>query len=239
MKAMLLAAGLGTRLKPWTDAHPKALALVNGKSLLERNVRYLQSYGIHEVLINVHHFADQIEDAITKNQGWGSTISISDERNGVLETGGGIMKAQDFVGDENNLLVMNVDILTTLNLEKFMAVHQQNEALVTLAVKERESNRAFLFDETLRLSGWENKSDQQEKIKRLERSALKSYGFSGIHLIDKRLFGLEPKRGKFSIVDTYLDLCADEMIVGYDHADDLLLDVGRPESVIEAETLFQ
>lgn len=236
---MLLAAGLGTRLKPWTDSHPKALALVNGKSLLERNIRYLQEFGIDNVLINVHHFADQIENAVAEHQGWGSTISISDERNEVLETGGGIMKAKDFVGDDDHFLVMNVDILTTLDLKKFIAVHQKNNALVTLAVKERDSNRAFLFDASLRLSGWENKSEQQEKIKRLDRSILKSYGFSGIHLIHKRLFDLEPKRGKFSIVDTYLDLCADEMIVGYDHAGDLLLDVGRPESVIKAETLFK
>src|ERR1051326_8066260 len=101
MKAMILAAGLGTRLKPWTDKHPKALALVNGKSLLERNIKYLQQFGIYDVIINVHHFADQIIEAIEKNKGWGSDISISDETNAVLETGGGLKKAEHFLQNEN------------------------------------------------------------------------------------------------------------------------------------------
>ena len=112
---MLLAAGLGSRLKPWTDHHPKSLAIVNGKSLLQRNVEYLQQYGINQVIINVHHFADQIKEAIDKTKGWGSTISISDETEAVLETGGGLNKAAWFFG-KDDFVLMNADILTDMNL---------------------------------------------------------------------------------------------------------------------------
>src|SRR5690349_5532631 len=111
MKAMILAAGLGTRLKPWTDKHPKALALVNGKSLLERNVKYLQQFGIENIIINVHHFADQIIEVIEKNKGWESNIFISDETDAVLETGGGLKKADSFFTGEENFVLMNVDVL--------------------------------------------------------------------------------------------------------------------------------
>src|SRR5450432_3306064 len=123
MKAMILAAGLGTRFKPWTDQHPKALALVNGKTLLERNLIYLQSFGIKDVLVNVHHFPDQIRHAIIVNDGWGSNITISDESDEVLETGGGLKKAMDYF-DKEPFVLMNVDILTDLNLSKMISFHE-------------------------------------------------------------------------------------------------------------------
>ena len=126
MKAMILAAGLGTRFKPWTDEHPKALALINGKTLLQRTIEYLQGYDIRDVVINVHHFADQLEEAIQKNKGWGSTIAISDERDEVLETGGGLLKAKEFLKDDT-FLTINVDILTDLNLKYFLSFHQQQQ----------------------------------------------------------------------------------------------------------------
>src|SRR5215218_224279 len=116
MKAMILAAGLGTRFKPWTDKHPKALATINGKTLLQRTIEYLQQYDIKDVVVNVHHFADQVEEAINKNRGWGSTITISNERAEVLETGGGLLKAKEFLKDDT-FLTINVDILTELNLK--------------------------------------------------------------------------------------------------------------------------
>src|SRR5947209_8181177 len=131
MKAMILAAGLGTRLKPWTDKHPKALALVNGKSLLERTIKYLQKFGIDNVIVNVHHFADQIIDKIEKNKGWGSEISISDETDAVLETGGGLKKAGSFFKGEENFLLMNVDVLTDMALDKMIAYHLSEKPLAT------------------------------------------------------------------------------------------------------------
>ncbi len=121
MKAMILAAGLGTRFKPWTDSHPKALALVNGKTLLERNIRYLQQFGIFEVLVNVHHFANQILDVLKSNNGWGSKITISDESEEVLETGGGLKKASAYF-DEGSFVLMNADILTDMDLKVMIAV---------------------------------------------------------------------------------------------------------------------
>src|ERR1700760_1333104 len=118
MQAMIFAAGLGTRFKPWTDKHPKALALVNGKSLLQRNIEYLQQYGIKDVVINVHHFADQIIDAVKKNNGWGSNVIISDETNEVLETGGGLLKARSLLDNGQPFITLNVDILTNLDINK-------------------------------------------------------------------------------------------------------------------------
>src|SRR5687768_1893090 len=132
-QGMIFAAGLGTRFKPWTDKHPKALAVVNGKSLLQRNIEYLQQYGIDNVVVNVHHFADQIITALEKNKGYGSTITISDETGMLLETGGGIKKAEPLFTAEN-IVVINVDILTDLDLGKLITFHQQQAPLSTIAI---------------------------------------------------------------------------------------------------------
>src|ERR1700754_1401610 len=139
-KAMIFAAGLGTRFKPWTDTHPKALALVNGKSLLQRNIEYLQGYGIRDVVVNVHHFADQIVEALTVNKGWGSRFTISDETDSVLETGGGLKKARPFL-EEAPFVLMNVDILTDMHLSDMIADHFQFGPLATLAVTNRVTSR--------------------------------------------------------------------------------------------------
>src|SRR5687767_10140326 len=132
MKAMIFAAGLGTRFKPWTDKHPKALAVVNGKSLLERNIRYLQQYGITDVVVNVHHFAGQITAALEKHKGWGSRVAISDEQDEVLETGGGLLKARPFLESET-FVTVNSDILTNLDLGSMLRFHQEQKPLITLA----------------------------------------------------------------------------------------------------------
>src|ERR1700744_2377933 len=145
-RAMILAAGLGTRFKPWTDAHPKALAVVNGKSLLQRNIEYLKSFGIREVVVNVHHFAEQIEQALAINQGWGSQYMISDERTAVLETGGGLRKARPFL-ENAPFVLMNVDILTDMDLAAMISDHFLHRPLATLAVTDRTTSRYFLFDE--------------------------------------------------------------------------------------------
>jgi NDP-sugar pyrophosphorylase family protein len=236
MKAMILAAGLGTRFKPWTDNHPKALAKVNGVSLLERNMRYLHSFGIREVLVNVHHFADQIRDAIIANDGWGNNISISDETDEVLETGGGLKKAQAFF-DQGSFILMNVDILTDMDLGKMISFHESAKPLATLAVTSRKSSRYFLFDGNNRLSGWRNTKTGEEKIS-IPKPVLEQKAFSGIHLISPRIFPLMHQQGKFSIVDVYLDLAAEKTILGFDHTGSKLVDVGRVESVAAAEKIF-
>jgi NDP-sugar pyrophosphorylase family protein len=236
MKAMILAAGLGTRFKPWTDHHPKALALVNGKSLLERNILYLQSFGIKDVIVNVHHFSEQILEAIHKHKGWGSNISVSDETGEVLETGGGLKKAAGYF-DYGSFVLMNVDILTDLDLEAMAFYHEEKKPLVTLAVTNRKSSRHFLFDQNERLCGWRNTKSGEEKIPVPIRT-LSEKAFSGIHLISPEIFPLIHQDGKFSIVDVYLELTATHEILGFDHSGSKLVDVGRTESVGVAEKLF-
>lgn len=237
MKAMILAAGLGTRLKPWTDHHPKALALVNGKSLLQRNIEYLQGYGIKDIIVNVHHFADQIMDAIHSNNGWGSNITISDETNEVLETGGGLKKAAPYFDGEDDFVLMNVDILTNLDLKAMIAQHQASNALATLATTSRETSRYFLFNENNTLCGWRNVKTGEEKIKR-DESPLVPKAFSGVHVISTKLLPLIEQEGKFSMVDVYLSLAAAQDIQSFDHSQSSFIDVGKPESVAKAEAMF-
>jgi N-acetyl-alpha-D-muramate 1-phosphate uridylyltransferase len=235
---MILAAGLGTRFKPWTDTHPKALALVNGKSLLQRNIEYLRGYGIREVVVNVHHFADQIIEALRANRGWGSQITISDESTEVLETGGGLKKARPFLQDAPFVL-MNVDILTDLDLGAMIDYHFSHLPLATLAVTNRITSRYFLFNSGNELCGWRNTQTGQERMARPADAALTQKAFSGIHVIDPAIFGLLALQGKFSMVDAYLDLAATRSIRSYDHSASKLIDVGKPSSAEEAAKLFQ
>jgi MurNAc alpha-1-phosphate uridylyltransferase len=236
MKAMIFAAGLGTRFKPWTDKHPKALAVVNGKSLLQRNIEYLQQYGIDEVVVNVHHFAGQITQAIDDNKGWGSKVIISDETDAVLETGGGLKKAASYLHDDS-FVVINVDILTDLNLGEMIHYHQQLMPLATLAVANRATSRYFLFDQFHNLCGWRNNKTGEEKISRASIDNIPK-GFSGIHIIDPKIFSLIRQEGKFSMVDVYLELAKTEIIKGFDHTGSKFIDVGKPESVAIAEAMF-
>jgi NDP-sugar pyrophosphorylase family protein len=248
---MILAAGLGTRFKPWTDRHPKALAPVNGKSLLQRNIEYLRQYGISEVVVNVHHFAGQIIDALTANDGWGCRWVISDETSAVLETGGGLKKARPLLQGAPFVL-MNVDILTDMDLAAMIADHFRNRPLSTLAVTDRVTSRYFLFDGRDELCGWRNATTGQERMARgaetgkegIARGAggpagIVQKAFSGIHVIDPAIFDLMTREGKFSLVDLYLDLAANHPIRGFDHSRSRLIDVGKPESTALAETLFR
>jgi NDP-sugar pyrophosphorylase family protein len=235
--AIIFSAGLGTRFKPWTDKHPKALALVNGKSLLERNMEYLQQYGIRDVIVNVHHFADQVIEAIKKNKGWGSNVIISDERNEVLETGGGLLKAKDFFKPRQRIISCNVDILTDLDLNKLIQFHEQHKPLISFAITDRKTSRYFLFDRNNRLCGWRNIKSGEETIV-VQRSNLAEKAYSCVVVFEPEIFSLIPFRGKFSLVDVYLALAADHLILGYDHTGDKFVDVGKPENIAIAESLF-
>ncbi len=236
MKAMLFAAGLGTRLKPFTEKHPKALAPVNGKPLLQRNIEYLKAFGITEIVINVFHFADQIIDFLAANNNFGITIHISDERPEVLETGGGLVKAQHFFNED--FLVMNVDILTDLNLTNFIQAHQKNNALITLAVSDRNSSRKLLFNQDFNLKGWRNLNTNEEILADVPANKLIEFAFSGIHIINPSVFKAIKEEGKFSIMKVYMDLMQSKTILGFDHSGGILIDVGRPSSVLEAEEIF-
>jgi MurNAc alpha-1-phosphate uridylyltransferase len=237
MRAMIFSAGLGTRFKPWTDSHPKALALVNGKSLLQRNIEYLQKYGITDVVVNVHHFADQIKEAIKKNSGWGSNIIVSDETNEVLETGGGLLKARNLLESSEPFVTLNVDILTDLNLNKLFEFHTKKQPLISFGVTNRQTSRYFLFDENDRLCGWRNTKTGEEKIS-INKRGLVQKAYSCVVIFNPEVFNLIKQTGKFSLTETYLDLAKDNLILGYDHSGDKLVDVGKPESVAIAEKLF-
>jgi len=245
---MILAAGLGTRLKPFTNKHPKALAMVNGKSLLQRNIQYLQQYGMDEVVVNVHHFADQIIEAVNTNNGWGSKVFISDETSEVLETGGGVLFAKSFFEKEENWLVMNADILTNLNLAHFIQADKQlamgvSNYIASLAVTARTSSRNLLFNTSGKLIGWKNNTTGEEKWADLEALPAAenriAKAFSGIQIIHASFYKALNLIGKFSLIDAYLQLASKNTIGFFDHSDDVLLDVGKPEQIEKAEILFQ
>ena len=237
MKAMLFAAGLGTRLKPFTDHKPKALAEVNGKTLLELNIQYLQRFGIKDVIINVHHFADMIEETIDANNCWGSNITISDERSVVLETGGGMLQAAPYFAGEAAFVVMNVDILTNLDLQRLIDQHTNNNGQATLAVMKRNSSRQLLFDGSMTLCGWQNISTGQERMARTS-DTLQPFAFSGIQVVSPEIWEGSPFSGKFSLIDLYLHKAQAGTIKGFDHSGNILIDVGKPESIAQAEMLF-
>jgi N-acetyl-alpha-D-muramate 1-phosphate uridylyltransferase len=239
MKAMLFAAGLGTRLKPFTDSHPKALAIVNGIPLLQRNIEYLKKYGIRDFIINTHHFADQIENFLQEHNHFDVNITISYEAAEPLETGGGLMKASwFFAGSTIPFLVMNADILTDLNPGHILSYHTKHKPLATLAITNRKSSRNFLFNEDMILCGWINNTTGETRMARAAENNFQQGAFTCVHIIDPAIFSLVKQNGKFSIIDTYLDLARDHDIRGFWHNQDCVIDVGRPESITEAEKYF-
>ncbi|AZI21227.1 nucleotidyltransferase family protein [Chryseobacterium taklimakanense] len=237
MKALIFAAGKGTRLKPFTDHHPKAMAKVNGIPLLERNIKYLQSFGINDFVINVHHFGQQIVDFLKENNNFNAKIEISDEHAELLETGGGLVFARRFLDFGEDFLIMNADILTDMNITEFVNYHQKNKDFATLAVSDRNSSRKLLFNEDMILRGWMNVQSGEQRLAEFNKG-FKALAFSGIHCINPEIFNKIKRTGKFSIMEEYLDLMLTEKIHGYEH-DAQLVDVGRPESVLEAEQIFK
>jgi NDP-sugar pyrophosphorylase family protein len=233
MKAMILAAGLGTRLQPYTIDRPKALVEVEGRPLIAYILEKLAAAGINEVVVNVHHFADMIEEYLDKNR-FGLKIHISDERNRLLETGGGILKAMPYLDGDESFLVHNVDILSDIDLSALITYHAQSGALATLAVGKRESSRHFLFDNKMQLSGWRNNLTGKEIIVAKDRGDLVSYAFAGIHVINPDFFRLVHSHGPFSIVDAYLSLCNNNLVNGYDASDSFVIDVGKPNNFNKA-----
>ena len=237
MKALIFAAGKGTRLKPFTDHHPKALATVNGVPLLERNIRFLQGFGINDFVINIHHFGDQIVDFLRKNDNFGAKIEISDERGELLETGGGLVFARKFLDFQEDFLIMNADILTDMNVADFVKYHQEKKDFATLAVSDRNSSRKLLFNSEMVLRGWLNVETGEQRLAEFNKG-FKALAFSGIHCINPEIFNKIKRTGKFSIMEEYLDLMHTEQIQGFEHHG-ILIDVGRPESVLEAEKIFK
>ncbi len=239
---MIFAAGLGTRLRPLTNDKPKALVEVAGTPLLEVVIRQLKRYGFKEIVVNVHYFAQQIIRFLEANNNFDLQIHISDETDLLLETGGGLLKARSFFEADGSkpFLVHNVDIVSDLNLTALYQHHLASNALATLAVRDRKTSRYLLFNESRRLCAWQNVKTGELRMMRENHASLplKAWAFSGIHVIDPAIFQFMPTEiGKFSIIETYLQAAKTDFIGAYPSDDSQWLDVGKPESLLQAQQL--
>jgi NDP-sugar pyrophosphorylase family protein len=235
MQAIIFSAGLGTRLKPLTDAMPKALVPVAGKPLLQWNIEKLIAAGCSLIVVNVHHFPDMIRHFLEKNDNFGITIRISDESGELLDTGGGLLRAAPLFRTGEPIIAHNVDVISRLELKTLIQFHSDNEALVTLVVRDRETQRYLLFDNHMLLCGWMNKATGQVKqTGRLYDSPLKPFAFSGIQVISPEIFTLMQQRGKFSVIDAWLSLAAQNRIIGFEDKSELWMDLGKHEQLEEA-----
>jgi len=237
MKAMIFAAGLGTRLKPMTDFLPKALVPIAGKPLLEHVILKLKNAGFDEIIVNVHHFPDQIIDFLKKNDYFGIRIEVSDERDVLLDTGGGIRKAAWFFDDGKPFLVHNVDILSNIDLGALYHQHLRTNSLATLVVSQRDTFRYLLFDDNLRLNGWINEKTGETKPENLKKIEFyNKLAFSGIQVLSPKVFDLmENLKPKFPIMDFYLSNAASQTISGFIPQDFKMMDVGKLDVLDEAE----
>ncbi len=236
MKAILLAAGLGTRLYPLTKNKPKALVEVQGKPLLQHQLEKLKRTGFTQVLINIHHFGDLILEFLDQNQNFGLDIQISDERNQLLDTGGALRKASNFIAGNEAILIHNVDVLSNIDLSEMWKTHQASGALASLAVRDRETSRYLLFNEQNQLRAWENKKTGEKKGD-WTHPKLKQAAFSGIHIISPKCIDLFPNKAAFSIIDFYLEQINKYKIIGFFHTNSFWLDVGKPETLALAEKI--
>lgn len=246
-QVMILAAGLGTRLKPLTDTMPKALVPVGGSPLLDINIRKLQAQGYDRFVVNVHHFAQQIIDYVTQ-QDYAPLVHFSDEREQLLETGGGLKKARNLFRDDEPILIHNVDILDNVDYGWFSRQHQTDEDAVLL-VSRRKTKRYLLFDNAMRLMGWKNVETGEVKspyeyVRRTGLSQhsepLNMFAFSGIHSFSPRLFPLMDRfPDRFSIIDFYLSVCHRSHIVGVVKEDLDILDVGKLDTLSEANAFIE
>jgi NDP-sugar pyrophosphorylase family protein len=239
MKAMVLAAGLGTRLRPLTDSRPKALVEVSGRTLLEITLTRLREFGVNEVIVNVHHFADMVVDYLKSKNKFGMRIEISREEV-LLDTGGGLKRAAWFFLEDSERLdepfiLHNVDVISSIDLRRMVNFHTEKQALATLAVKNRETSRYLLFDEYDQLCGRRSKPDLKTELVRPAENPL-AVAFSGIHVISPRLLPRLSEEGIFSIINSYLNVAAQGGKILAFHADQYFWrDLGRPEHLIQAE----
>jgi NDP-sugar pyrophosphorylase family protein len=238
MKAMILAAGLGTRLRPLTDDRPKALVELDGQTLLEITLRRLRSIGIRDVIVNAHHFADMLVRYLEAHKNFGMNIAISREEE-LLDTGGGIKHAAHFFLDSANpepFLVHNVDILSDIELRGMIQFHLRQNALATLATQRRETSRYLLFDEQGQLCGRRTTRGTDEFSEQIRPARNpQALAFSGIHVLSPRIFAHMPEEGAFSIISTFLRLASERECILAFHADEAYWrDLGRPENIAQA-----
>lgn len=241
MKAMILAAGLGTRLRPLTDDRPKALVEVDGHTILEITLSRLRAFGVREAIINVHHLADMVVEYLKANRNFGMRIEVSREEV-LLDTGGGLKKAAHFFLEDSNrplepFVVHNVDVLSAIDLRRMVQFHSESQALATLAVHDRKTSRYLLFDDQLQLCGRKSKDEEASIVG--SGNPVQALAFSGIHVISPRLLTMmtegETEDGAFSIIDTYLRLAAQgEKILAFRADGYYWRDLGTPENVVQA-----
>ena len=232
---MILAAGMGTRLRPLTNDRPKALVEVAGRTLLEIVLARLRSFGISEVIINTHYLADMVADFLASHQNFGMHIQISHEEV-LLDTGGGLKRAQHFFDGSNEpFLVHNVDVLSTIDFARMVSCHKEHDALATLAVQDRATSRYLLFDEEMGLCGRRaGMTGEPELVRPVED--FQALAFSGIHVLSPRIFSTMREDGIFSIIPVYLRLAGqDEPIIGFPAQGYYWRDLGRPDDIVEAE----
>ncbi|MFP4287939.1 MAG: nucleotidyltransferase family protein [Bacteroidales bacterium] len=237
-KAMIFAAGLGTRLAPLTDDKPKALVEVGGKTMLQRTIETLLNADVEEIVINVHHFADLIKRTIHDYNYTGVKFYISDESDMLLDTGGGLLKASDFLNGTEPFFVHNVDIISDINLKDMYQKHLDEQALATLAVSHRNSTRGFLWVEN-RLCGWQNIQTGTEIKCYSTPTPPKVLAFSGVHIISPSIFPEITETGKFSINQVYLRLAFQHKIMAYEHNANYWADLGTTEKIAQAEKILQ
>lgn len=238
MKAMIFAAGLGSRLKPLTDTTPKALLPIAGKPMLEHIILKLKAAGFDEIVINIHHLGRQILDFLASRDNFGVKISISDEQDYLLDTGGGIKKAACFLEGDEPFLVHNVDILSNVDVRKLYDTHLQTKALATLLVSKRDTSRYLLFNKEDKLCGWRNRETGEVKsfYPYFDPEQHTEYAFGGIHVISPDIFHwMDEWTGKFSIINFYLSICAKTTIQAYPAENLRLLDIGKPDTLQKAQ----
>ena len=236
---MIFAAGLGTRLLPLTNDRPKALVEVGGMPLLEIAIRRLKYYGFTEIIINVHHFAEKIIAFLKEKNNFDIQITISHEKELLLETGGGLKKAAHFFDDNQPFLICNADILTNLDLRKFYDAHCQSNAIATMAVRNRATSRYLIFDKKNELVGWRNvKTDEVKWTNKPRKRSISNWAFSGLQVISPAFFKYFPNdETAFSTIPMYLAAAKDERVLAYPHDETIWLDVGKLSALEEAETI--
>lgn len=240
MKAMIFAAGFGTRLKPLTDTMPKALVKVGGKPLLQHTIEKLKHSGFNEIIINIHHYSDQIVEFVLSNNSFNIKIEFSQETE-LLDTGGGIKKASHFFNDNKPFLVHNVDILSNINLNELYLFHEKSNSAVTLVCSERQSSRYLLFNQNNMLKGWINKSSGliKSNCSNFNPAIYKELAFSGIHVLNTSILKeINEFPDKFSIIDFYMSICKHIPVIAYNPSGTEMIDVGKPESLKEANNFL-
>jgi NDP-sugar pyrophosphorylase family protein len=234
MKAIIFAAGMGSRLKPHTNNCPKALVNLNGQPLLWHAITKLTHSGATQIIVNIHHFGEQIIDYLNSTP-FEIPILISDEREKLLDTGGALLKASLLLESNSPIIAYNVDIISSVNLKEVYNYHQKHDAIATLVVRKRETTRYLMFDKEMKLNGWKNENTGETKISSKDYQYSNPWAFSGIQILSPEFINLISESGKFSIIEPYLRLAKDHLIMGYPDKSNFWLDLGKPGQIELAE----